>query len=74
MVEGEILSIEESDDTITVSGNGFSKTIAKTDVLQENCAFCTHRNPVIHDELVGEPGAEQTDVDCICVRAKDRSL
>ncbi|MFZ2632542.1 MAG: 4Fe-4S dicluster domain-containing protein [Desulfosalsimonadaceae bacterium] len=63
MFDGEILSVEESGDTITVSGTGFSKKIIKNDVLQENCAACTHRNPVIHDELVGSPVAEQAGVD-----------
>ncbi len=31
--------------------------------LQSNCATCTHRNPVIYDELCGELVEEQTDVD-----------
>lgn len=63
MVKGDILSVEESGETITVSGQGFSEKIIKNDVLQENCAACTHRNPVIHDELVGSPVTEQTGVD-----------
>ncbi len=28
-------------------------------VLQRNCSVCTHRNPVIHDELAAEPVGEQ---------------
>ncbi len=32
-------------------------------MLQENCAACLHRNPVIYDELVGELVPEQTNVD-----------
>jgi ferredoxin len=63
MAEGEILAIEESENKLTVSGQGFSKKIAKADVLQENCASCTHRNPVIFDEMIDAPVAEQTDVD-----------
>lgn len=31
--------------------------------LQNNCALCTHRNPVIHDHLVAEPVEEQSGVD-----------
>lgn len=31
--------------------------------LQDNCSTCTHRNPVIYDELVGELVEEQKDVD-----------
>jgi formate dehydrogenase (coenzyme F420) beta subunit len=35
-------------------------------VLQQNCSVCTHRNPVIHDELIAEPVPEQTGVDPVC--------
>jgi formate dehydrogenase subunit beta len=63
MFDGEITTVEESGDLITIAGSGFSKTIGKTDVLQENCAACTHRNPVIHDELVADLVEEQTDTD-----------
>ncbi len=63
MVEGEIAEVIEDNDTITVKGADFEETIDKTDVLQQNCAVCIHRNPVIHDELVADPVDEQTDVD-----------
>jgi hypothetical protein len=33
--------------------------VERADVLQRNCAVCTHRNPVIHDELVAELVEEQ---------------
>ena len=32
-------------------------------MLQHNCSLCIHRNPVIHDEVVGAPVAEQQGVD-----------
>ena len=32
-------------------------------MLQQNCALCVHRNPVVHDEMVADPVEEQTDVD-----------
>ena len=32
-------------------------------MLQHNCTLCIHRNPVIHDELAGDPVPEQTGVD-----------
>ena len=40
------------------------KTFEKAKFLQSNCAVCTHRNPVIHDEMLGDPDpvVEQTDV------------
>lgn len=34
-----------------------------TGSLQDNCGTCTHRNPVIYDELVGDLVVEQTNVD-----------
>jgi ferredoxin len=63
MVPGEILSVSETDKGIEVKGSDFEKNFQKSDLLQQNCAICTHRNPVIYDELVGEPVEEQTDVD-----------
>jgi formate dehydrogenase (coenzyme F420) beta subunit len=62
-VPGEITAAKETADSIVVSGNDFEETFAKTDMLQENCAICKHRNPVLYDEMVDEPVAEQTDVD-----------
>ncbi len=32
-------------------------------MLQDNCKICVHRNPVIYDELLGDPVEEQKDVD-----------
>jgi ferredoxin len=60
---GEITAVVEDETSLTASGNGFSQRFEKTDVLQANCALCIHRNPVIHDQLVAEPVAEQTGVD-----------
>lgn len=34
-----------------------------TGELQDNCSTCTHRNPVIYDELAGDLVEEQKDVD-----------
>jgi formate dehydrogenase subunit beta len=74
MFDQEIQKVEESGDTITISGNGFSEKVIKTDVLQENCAVCTHRNPVIYDELVGDLVSEQTNVDPYSSVTKIESL
>jgi formate dehydrogenase subunit beta len=63
MFEGEISEVIEGEDNITVKGDGVEKVLNKTDVLQQNCSVCTHRNPVIYDERVGEPVEEQTGVD-----------
>jgi ferredoxin len=63
MFDGEIGEVIEDGNTITVKGADFRETIDKKDVLQQNCAVCNHRNPVIHDELVADPVEEQTDMD-----------
>ncbi|MDI6797723.1 MAG: 4Fe-4S dicluster domain-containing protein [Desulfatibacillaceae bacterium] len=60
---GEILSAVEQGETITVKGRDFEKSFAKADVLQDNCAICIHRNPVISDHMLGSPVPEQTGVD-----------
>jgi len=63
MAEGEIKEVIETDDTIQIKGDGFEKTLDKQKVLQQNCAICIHRNPVIYDELVADEVNEQEDVD-----------
>ena len=63
MFDGEIDEVVESENGITVSGNGFKEELKKEDVLQQNCSVCIHRNPVIYDELVAELVEEQNDVD-----------
>jgi ferredoxin len=60
---GEITAAAEDEAGITVSGQGFTRTFVRAEVLQHNCTLCTHRNPVIHDELAGEPVAEQAGID-----------
>ncbi len=59
----EIETVGEQGDKITIAGGGASQTLTKADVIQENCAVCIHRNPVIYDELAAELVEEQKDVD-----------
>jgi formate dehydrogenase (coenzyme F420) beta subunit len=54
---------EERDGVIRVSGSNFEETFDRLEYLQENCAICTHRNPLVYDELLGELVPEQQDVD-----------
>jgi ferredoxin len=63
MVEGEVLEVSETEETIKVKTADAETLFDKTDVLQQNCALCIHRNPVIHDEMVADPVEEQTDAD-----------
>jgi ferredoxin len=59
----EILAVSENGSSILVKGKHSEKRFEKQDVLQQNCAKCIHRNPVLYDELVGDQIEEQTDVD-----------
>ena len=62
-VEGEILEVSETDDTIKVRTSAAETLFDKAEVLQQNCALCIHRNPVIHDEMLAEEVPEQTGID-----------
>jgi formate dehydrogenase subunit beta len=59
----EILEIKEQGDTFTVRGKDFEETFNIKDYLQSNCSVCTHRNPVISDEMIASPVEEQSGVD-----------
>ncbi|PID40471.1 MAG: 4Fe-4S ferredoxin [Proteobacteria bacterium] len=63
MVKGEILAVSETEDTIEIKTAEAETLLKKTDVLQQNCALCIHRNPVIYDEMITDPVTEQTDID-----------
>ena len=63
MFTDEIQDVTEEGDSVLVTSGGKKTTLKKADVLQKNCAVCTHRNPVIYDELVAEKVEEQQDVD-----------
>jgi formate dehydrogenase subunit beta len=59
----EIFEIKEQGDIFTVKGKDFEKTFNIKDYLQRNCSVCTHRNPVISDEMIAPPVEEQSRVD-----------
>ena len=63
IVDGDVTAIsEDADGTITVTSAAGEKKVPKTDILQENCATCMHRNPVISDDMVADPVTELFDV------------
>lgn len=55
----EIVAVEEDGDALVVKGPDYEETLEREAFLQRNCATCTHRNPVIYDEMVAEPVPEQ---------------
>ncbi len=63
MFTDEIQNVVETGEKVLVTAGGKETSLNKSDVLQKNCAVCTHRNPVIHDELVAEMVEEQQGVD-----------
>ena len=63
LAESEIRQVIETEGSLRIRGDGFEKALDKKEVLQQNCAICIHRNPVIYDELAAEKVPEQTGVD-----------
>ena len=59
----EISAFREANETFIVTGDGFEETLDKKDFLRSNCAVCTHRNPVIYDEMAADPVTEQEGTD-----------
>jgi formate dehydrogenase subunit beta len=60
LAEGnEILEAYEKNGKVGIRGKGLEKSIAREEVLQNCCAICVHRNPVIHDVLVTPEVPEQ---------------
>lgn len=49
-------------ENIVIKSDRDEVSYARRDLLQENCIECTHRNPVIYDELIADPVEEQKDV------------
>ena len=58
----DITAVDEAGEGFRVSGKGFDERFKKKDFLQRNCAVCTHHNPVICDEMIGEPVGEPEGV------------
>jgi ferredoxin len=63
MMDGELLEVTEDENKVFARSAGGENTFDRLDIMQENCRICTHRNPVIHDELVADLVEEQVDVD-----------
>jgi len=59
----EIQEVIESDEDITIKGEGFEHTLKKSDYLQDNCKTCMHRNPVTYDAIAGDLVEERKDPD-----------
>jgi formate dehydrogenase subunit beta len=49
----EVELIEENHQ-VTIKADNKTVTVGLTEILRDDCLGCTHRNPVIFDELIGE--------------------
>jgi len=56
----EILAVEEKDDDLILSGDGFTKVLNRNDYLCRCCEEATPANPVIYDILIGDMVEEKT--------------
>ena len=59
----EILEIHEDGSAFTVKGADFEEKFERAEYLQRNCSTCTHHNPVIYDEMLGEAAEEPSGID-----------
>lgn len=57
----EVLEVRDNGDNVLIIGERQEVMVDRPELLQDNCATCTHRNPVIYDELVAEPVAEKAE-------------
>ncbi len=58
----EVIEVTDNGEHVVIKGAKQEETVERRELLQENCRTCTHRNPVIYDELVADPVEEQKDV------------
>jgi formate dehydrogenase (coenzyme F420) beta subunit len=71
LFDDDIIEFIEDGDKATVKSATKEKIINKKDYLRHNCSLCTHKNPVIYDDLACDEVEEQTletpypDVDAI---------
>lgn len=54
----ELLEIEEKREKILLKAKGISKEISSRELLHESCRACRYPNPVLYDQLIGEPVAQ----------------
>src|SRR6056297_71558 len=71
---GDITEAREAEGRLIVNGSAGEKKFEKSAVMDDCCAVCVHRNPVIYDELAGEQVEEQTDVDSYAMIAEVENL
>jgi ferredoxin len=74
-----IQASEETDDSIKLTGPGYSTDLKKEDVLRRNCLTCSHRTPTLADELVGPevpslPTDDFSDLTALLAKSSEERL
>ncbi len=54
LFKDEIVEVIEKDDEVVVKGADREEVFKREDVIQDNCLRCSHPNPVLYDELIGD--------------------
>lgn len=54
LFEDDITSFSEDGDTLNVASATKEETLDKKAYLRHNCSLCTHKNPVIYDDLAAD--------------------
>lgn len=71
LFDDDIAEFTEDGDSLKIASATKTEVLKKADFLRHNCSLCTHKNPVIYDELAAETVEEQSldnpfpDVDAI---------
>jgi len=60
---GEIVELKEDNEQVILKGRDFEITLDRSGLIRDNCNQCTHRNPVLYDELVAGEVKEQEIAD-----------
>lgn len=60
LFEDDIIEFTEDGDTLNIKSATSKETLSKKEYLRDNCSLCMHRNPVVYDDLAGDPVQEQT--------------
>ncbi|MDR1083318.1 MAG: 4Fe-4S ferredoxin [Deltaproteobacteria bacterium] len=74
-----IQTSEETDDSIKLTGPGYSTDLKKEDVLRRNCLTCAHRTPTLANELVGPevpslPTDDFSDLTALLAKSSEERL
>ncbi|MBU1486620.1 Coenzyme F420 hydrogenase/dehydrogenase, beta subunit C-terminal domain [bacterium] len=74
LAESPEVELTENGEEVTIKADGKQSTVALSDILQDNCQGCLHRNPAVFDELVGKKVEEAGGSDINAAVAKVEAM